>query len=282
MKNNITVLLTTCDRYETTLPLCLLSILNQTRKPDRIVIVDDSLNNKFYESYQIKELLVIAKYKNILIDYYIGEKRGQVPALQRGFEKIKDGWILKTDDDNILECDVIQIFEKNINDEIGAMGGLIVMDKNAFYRKQSDCRSSLKIKDIYSAFNTQLVFNQDRNPKEAEHLHSNYFFKKEALDSYDLTLQPSSYREDTITTYTIYKNNYKLMVFPDVVTYHLQTNNGNKKWGSKNDLKNERLFLDKLKSWKIIPDFLKIIEDKISVCALVDNIYYLVFYKADE
>ena len=282
MKDNITVLLTTCDRYNTTFPLCLLSILNQTRKPNRIVIVDDSLNNKFHENDQIKQLLTLAKYKSVVVDYYFGESKGQVFALQKGFEKIKEGWIFKTDDDNILEPNVLEIFEKNISDEIGAMSGVIVMDKDAFYRKETDVIFSSKIEDIYSHFNTQMIFHQSNEPKEAEHLYSNYFFKKEYLSSYPLELQPSSYREDTIVTYTIYNKNYKLYIYPEVKIYHFGTNNGNKKWGIKQNLKNERIFLQKLKEWGVVPNKFKIIEDKTRICALKDGISYLVFDKKYE
>lgn len=282
IKNNVTVLLTTCDRYNTTLPLCLLSLLNQTRRPNRIVIVDDSLNNKFYESYQIKQLLILAKYKNIIIDYYLGERKGQVPALQRGFEKIKEGWILKVDDDNVLEPNVIEIFEKNISPEVGAMGGIIVINENAYSRSIENINASSKIKDIYTHFNIQMIYNQDNEPKEVEHLYSNYFFRKEALSSYELNLQPSSYREDTITTHTIYQNNYKLIVYPEAKTYHLITDNGNKKWGSKHEAKNERFFLQKLNDWKVIPNSLKVIEDKDRIYTVFNKTNYLILDKKYE
>lgn len=282
MKNNITVLLTTCDRYDTTLPLCLLSIINQTRKPDRIVIVDDSIQNKFYESYQIKQLLIIAKYKNLTIDYYHGERKGAVPALQKGFEKIKDGWILKTDDDNVLEPNVLEIYESHISDEIGGMGGIVLMDDKVYTRSESNAPVSSKIEDLYTHFNIQMVYNQSDEPKEVDHLYSNYFFRKEAIDSFPLEIQPSSYREETILTYSIKRKNYKLFVYPQSKTYHLRTSNGNKKWGNSNDAKNERTLISKLKEWDVIPNKISIFEDNERIYTKRNNTNYLILDKRNE
>ena len=49
MKNKVTILIPTYNRYETTLPLSLMSAINQSQKPDRIVLVDDSPIKRFYE-----------------------------------------------------------------------------------------------------------------------------------------------------------------------------------------------------------------------------------------
>lgn len=282
IKSNITVLLTTCDRYETTLPLCLLSILNQTRKPDKIVIIDDSIKNKFYENYQIKQLLILAKYKNITIDYYFGEKKGMIPALEHGFKKIKDGWVFKIDDDSLLEPNVIEIFESNICKEIGAMSGIVVTDQNAYNRDDKTSNVSSKIKDIYTHFNIQMVYNQDDSPKEVEHLYSNYFFRKESLDSFPIELQPSGHREDTVVTHSIYRKKYKLFVYPDAKMYHLRTDNGNKKWGIKNESKNERIFIQKLKDWNVIPDQMPVVEDKDKICTVFNGSNYLILDKKYE
>jgi len=282
MKNNITVLLTTCDRYDTTLPLCLLSIINQTRKPNRIIIVDDSTHNKFYESYQIKQLLIIAKYKNLTIDYYHGERKGAVPALQKGFEKIKDGWILKVDDDNILEPNILEIYESHISDEIGAMGGIVLMDEKVYTRNDKTSLASSKIEDLYTHFNIQMVYNQSDEPKEVDHLYSNYFFRKEAVDCFPLEIQPSSYREETLLTHSIKRKNYKLFVYPKSITYHLKTPNGNKKWGNIHDAKNERTLISKLKEWDIIPNKIPIFEDSERIYTKRNNTNYLILDKRNE
>ena len=140
-KTKVTVLLATCDRYETTLPLCLMSIFNQSYAPDRVVLVDDSKQKKFYEYPMLKNILVLFKERNIAFDYFYGQCKGAVPALQAGLDEIEDGWVFKTDDDNILSCDTLETFVKNIAPNIGAMSGIIV-DKYlyTFYKDNPDKR----------------------------------------------------------------------------------------------------------------------------------------------
>lgn len=264
MKNKITVLLTTCDRYDSTLPICLMSIINQTRLPDRIVLVDDSrntINKSFYSNKIIKYLLVLIKNKNISIDYFYGEKKGQVPALQLGLNKIDDGWVLKTDDDNVLDANVLERFESEIKNDIGAISCLI-LDENSIFRSDKDVRMSSKIEDLYSCFNVQMVGIQNDKPKFVEHIYSNYFFRRDLADNYPTELQPYSLREDTIFTYSIFRKGFKLLILPDVKIYHLGGDNysGNRQWGNKYWEKNEIFFLQKLKEWSIIPDKLKIYE----------------------
>jgi glycosyltransferase involved in cell wall biosynthesis len=264
MKNKITVLLTTCDRYDSTLPLCLMSIVNQTRLPDRIVLVDDSRdtsNNPFYSNNTIKYLLVLMKNKNISIDYFYGEKKGQVPALQLGLNKIDDGWVFKTDDDNVLDPNVLERFESEIKNDIGAISCLI-LDESSITRSDNDVWMSSKIEDVYSCFNVQMVGIQNNEPKFVEHIYSNYFFSRDLADNYPIELQPYSLREDTIFTHNIFRKGFKLLILPDVKIYHLggDNNSGNRQWGNKYWEKNELFFLQKLKDWSVIPNKMKIYE----------------------
>lgn len=267
MTNKITILLTTCDRYDSTLPLCLMSIINQTRLPDRVIIVDDSRNitnnNSFYSNKIINNILVLFKYKNVPIDYFYGEKKGAVPALQLGLNNIEDGWVFKTDDDNVLNPNVLERFESEIKDDIGAIGCLI-LDEESINRSEDDVWMSSKIEDIYCCFNVQMVGIQNREPKFVEHIYSNYFFKRDLADDYPMELQPYSLREETIFTYNIFRKGFKLLVLPDVITYHLEgnTKTGNRQWGNTYWEKNEMFFLEKLKEWSIIPDKIKIYESE--------------------
>lgn len=184
-KTKVTVLLATCDRYETTLPLCLMSIFNQSYAPDRVVLVDDSKQKKFYEYPMLKNILVLFKERNIAFDYFYGQCKGAVPALQAGLDEIEDGWVFKTDDDNILSCDTLETFVKNIAPNIGAMSGIIV-DKYlyTFYKDNPDKRPTesegyfSRIENIYAEFNIQMVHEQSPDIKKVQHLYSNYFFDR--------------------------------------------------------------------------------------------------------
>lgn len=263
MTDEITVLVTTCDRYQTLLPLCLLSIVNQTYKPNRIVLVDDNLNKEFYDHEILRNVLTVMKYRNIEFQYLYGESKGCSYALQRGLDVIDSGWILKVDDDNILEPNVIELYVQNISEEIGAMGGLI-LDNKSFLRKQEFQSIYNQIGDLYSKINIQMVATQTPDIKEVEHIYSNYFFRKDVAPDQCLKLTPSCHREDTIFTHEIFRKGYRLIVIPQSKTYHMNYDDtvGDNKHGKANMNNNEFVFIEKLKEWDIVPKKIEIIEEK--------------------
>jgi len=263
-KTEVTVLVTTCDRYDTTLPLCLMSIINQTYKPDRVVLVDDNKEKKFYEYEILRNILLLCKYKEIKFDYYYGPSKGCTHALDLGLKKIKNGWILKVDDDNVLEPNVIELYVNNISENVGVIGGLIIDGESKERSLNEDKVKYNRLCDIYSDWNIQMITNQSDTIKEVEHVYSNYFFKKDDEISHDLTLTPSSHREETIFTYQYYKKGYRLFIIPESKTYHLNYNKdtGNNKHPTKSFIENEIIFIEWLKKWKIVPDEFEIIEEE--------------------
>ena len=284
-KNKITVLLTTCDRYETTLPLCLMSIFSQTYSPDRVVLVDDSKEKKFYNIQILKNILILFKEKNIELDYFYGQCKGAVPALQIGIDNIESGWVLKIDDDNILSSNTLEILVKNIKPEIGAMSGIII-DKYlySFYENNKDKEPIeengyfSKIENIYSEFNIQMVHNQSDDIKKVEHIYSNYFFNRILADDYPIELSPSSHREETIFTYNIFRKGYDMIIIPQIKIYHLYFDHksGNRQWSNSDRRKNDLFFINKLKEWNIIPDKLEVIDDGEKMYITKKGIKYLI------
>lgn len=288
MKHKVTILLATCDRYDTTLPLCLMSIFNQSYTPDRIVIVDDSKIKKFYEYPLLKNILVLFKEKNIEFDYFFGPSKGAVPALQIGLENIEDGWVFKTDDDNILSHNVLELFVNNISPTVGAMSGIFI-DKNMndFYIKSPEKYPVIvdgyynRIENVYSDFNIQFVRHQTDDIKKVHHIYSNYFFKRELANDYPLELSPSSLREETIFTYEIFRKGYELLIIPQAKIHHLHYDpkSGNSQYTEDHVRKNELFFVEKLKEWNIVPNELEILEDDEKFFIEKNKIVYLVTYK---
>jgi hypothetical protein len=284
-KIKTTILLATCDRYETTLPLCLMSIFNQSHSPNRVVLVDDSKQKKFYDYQILKNILILFKEKGIEFDYFYGPCKGAVAALQIGLDNIENGWVLKTDDDNILSCDVLELFVKNIKPTIGAISGVII-DKylSAFYKDKPDKRPIEedgfynKIENIYAEFNIQMVHDQSDDIKKVQHIYSNYFFNREICENYSLELTPSSHREETIFTYNIFRKGYDLIIVPAAKIYHLGGDNksGNRQWSQKHSRQNELFFIEKLKEWNIIPDKMEIIDDGEKMFVMKKGAKYLV------
>lgn len=255
----ITVILATCDRYETTLPLCLLSIINQTRKPNKLILIDDNKVKKFYDYEIFRHILSLLKLNLIEFEYVCGDGKGLVPALKIGFNRIENGWVLKTDDDNVLSENAIELFEKNITEDVGAMSGIII-DKESINRSDEYLTKPFnKIENIYCEFNIQMVGNQSDDIKFVEHLYSNYFFRLDLAEPHPENLYPSSHREETIFTHEIFRKGYKLLVIPQVKIFHLNINkeDGNRKYSV---YKNEIIFLDRLKEWGVIPNKIQIKE----------------------
>jgi hypothetical protein len=284
-KNKITILLTTCGRYETTLPLCLMSIFNQSHPPDRVVLVDDSKEKKFYDYPILKNILILFKEKGIIFEYFYGSCKGAVPALQLGLDKIEDGWVFKTDDDNILSCNVLELFINNIQDNIGAMSGIII-DKylHSFYERNPDKVSIEengyynRIENIYSELNIQMMHNQSNEIKKVEHIYSNYFFKRDIADDYPIELSPSSHREETIFTYNIFRKGYDLIIIPEIKIYHLsgRERSGNSQWSESDRRKNELFFIEKLKEWEIVPNKVQIFDDGVKRYVTKNGVNYSV------
>jgi len=174
-KTEVTALVTTCDRYDTTLPLCLMSIINQTYKPNRIVLVDDNQEKKFYDYEILRNILILCKYKDIKFDYFYGPSKGCTYALDLGLKKIEQGWILKVDDDNVLEPNILELYVKNISDNVGVMGGLII-DNDSLTRGWDIQKNEYnRLCDVYSVWNVQMITNQSTDIKEVERVYSNYF-----------------------------------------------------------------------------------------------------------
>lgn len=281
-KDNITILITTFDRYDSTLPICLLSLANQSRLPDRVILVDDNKNKEFYDKQVLRNIISYFKTKNIVFDYYHGKSKGATHALELGLGKIDDGWVLKMDDDNCLEYDVLELFEKNISERVGAMGGIILDNSvrddidDKFLPKQTGGYYNL-IENIFFEFNIQLIKQQSKEIKKVHHIYSNYFFKRSLVDSYPLELSPSCHREDTIVTHEIYRKGYDLIVIPQVKIYHLNSHkkSGDGRWDYLIN-NNEYVFIERLKSWGVIPKFLKIIEKKGKLYAMRNEESFLV------
>lgn len=289
MKNNIVVFLATYQRYDSTLPLCLMSILNQSLKPDRVMLVDDNIEKRFYEHKILRNLIYLFKKKGIEFDIYHGPGKGLTHAFEVGMEKVKKGWVLKIDDDNVLEYDALEIFEKNINEKVGAMSG-IILDKKTSKFSDSNIEEKLvsedgfcnKIEDIYSVLNIQMLPIQSAVTKKVEHLYSNYFFRRDLIDDEMIDsvkkLTPSCYREDTIMTHQIFRKGYELLVIPAVKIHHLNSeeNLGDRYWGKEHSDKNEDYFVEKLMEWGVVPEKMKIMEDDEKKYVIKNGQMYLV------
>lgn len=249
----ITVVLPTYQRYEGTLPLSLMSLFSQTHKPNRIILVDDSPEKKFYGYPVLRNIVSLLKGEGILFDYFHGPGKGMVPAIQMGLDDIEGGWVLKMDDDHILSPDVLEIFVSSIQEGVGCIGGILSgKGELPFLNPPSFDEKGIynKIENIHLEPGIQMIEDQTREKKEVEHMYSNFFFDFKSSDRYPEELQPSGNREDTIFTHNIYRKGYKMLVDPSAKIYHLHTSLADYKFSK---IKNEIFFLEKMREWGIVP-----------------------------
>lgn len=277
----VTINLTTRGRYNTTLPICLNSIINSSVSPEEIILVDDNEKKEFFNIEISKIILSLMKLKNIKFSYYHGESKGQTIAANIALNHSKTPYIFKMDDDNILNSNVLEtLYNTIIQDEnIAAVSGLIFccdLDKKRLPEENSQPYN--KIENIFSHFNIQMCGGQSKEIKECEHLYSNYLFRRFLVESYPLEFAPAGHREDTVFTYPLYKQGYRLLVNPNCITYHIHNSGGNKKHGFSDVVKNEELFLSKLeKEWNIIPNKLQIKREDNIIYAINNNGKYLIY-----
>lgn len=272
--NKITVLIPTYNRYDSVLPLSLMSIVNQSRLPDRVILIDDSPIKKFYEYPTLKLIIKLFKEKSIEFDYFYGSSKGMCPALQMGLDDIEDGWVLKMDDDHILEYNVIELLEKNIKHNVGVISGMIIEKRNNFIFKPTSIEGVYnKIENIYTESSVQVVQNQTNELKKVEHIYSFYFFDRKLGEDYPIELQPSGNREDTIFTHTIYRKGYDLIVDPSIKIHHLTTTKADILYEKKNL---EWFFIKKLREWGVIPEKIQVRDQNGEIIIIKNSKEYIV------
>ena len=211
----------TCNRYDTTLPMAMVSIINQTRKPDKIVIYDDSKEPRDPRNIEhYRYLFELMNLKKIPFDYLWTEKKGahfnHEKANMAGFDL---AWFI--DDDCVAEPNCLEELLKEMKDNVGAVGGLILRPPAGPLPPNI---TDNKIDDIVKYPNIQW-FTWQGKPRHVEHIYSSYLYKT-GLAHYDLRLSSVSFRGETMFTHSLLLKGYRLLITPNAITYHFQSMGG--------------------------------------------------------
>lgn len=276
---DITVSITTKNRYYNTLPMSLISVINQTLSPKEIILVDDNDQKDFYNMDMYKNLIKLMKLKGIKFSYYHGPSKGQVYAQQVALEHCTTDWLFKMDDDNILDNNVLEVLSSTVTENTGAVSGLIFgCDLDINRPADEEPPMFNRIEHIFSHFNIQMCGGQEKSIKQCEHLYSNYLFNTKIVDSYALEFSPAGHREDTVFTYNIFRKGYDLFVNPNCITYHINNKvGGNNVHGFNNVVKNEELFIKYLTEWNIVPGKITIIREKNQITVDLNGKKYFIY-----
>ena len=216
---NVLCSIATRGRYQTTLPLALNAIINQTKLPDKLVIFDDNdepedvRNNNIYQ-----HLFSIMDYKGIKSEWVYPAKKGQ-HHIHQSANRMGYDWVWRVDDDAIPEPNVLEELYSWINDDVGAIGGAIL----TLPVNPDTSKNTGKIEDIDKEPNIQWA--EIKKLKEVEHLHCSFLYRAGVHD-YNLGLSRVAHREETLFTYGLYLKGYTILAAPHANTWHLKNPQG--------------------------------------------------------
>ena len=219
----ILVYICTCNRYDTTLPMAMLSIIQQTRKPDKIMIFDDSRDDAKKDPRKIEHLNYLFRLmdqKGIPWEWIWAKKLGahhsHEMANMAGFDL---AWFI--DDDCVAEPTCLEKLLWEMRDGVGAVGSLILQPPA---KPLPPGITHNKIDDIVRCPNIQW-FTWGGKPVEVEHIYSQFLYRC-GIVHHDLNLSSVVFRGETMFTHSLYLKGYKLIVAPDAVTWHFQGKGG--------------------------------------------------------
>jgi glycosyltransferase involved in cell wall biosynthesis len=210
--------ISTRGRYDTTLPLAILSVINQTRKPDKLVIFDDNdVPQDIRELQHYRYLLQLLDCKGIEWEVRYGQRKGQhfnhQQANTMGYE-----WVWRLDDDTVAEPNTLEALMLHAGPRAGAVGGSVLTPP---VPAEPIIATGL-IEHVSDEPNLQ--WGPITEPKQVDHLHCSFIYRAGVHD-YDLNLSRVAHREETMFTYGLKRKGYDVLVVP-AVTWHLRNPQG--------------------------------------------------------
>ena len=219
-KEKILCSISTKNRYHSTLPMTVQSIICQTRLPDKLVIFDDNDEPEdLREDPVFRQLFLMLEQKGIEWAVIYGAKKGQHHNHQLA-NRMGYDWVWRLDDDTFAEPNVLENLCSYITDDVGAVGGSVLTPSFSF---PANIAVTGKIANIDTECNPQWI-NQ-KNVMEVEHLHCSFLYRAGICD-YNLNLSRKAHREETMFSYELHQKGYKLLVVPNTITWHLKMPNG--------------------------------------------------------
>ena len=214
----ITAYISTKGRSESTLPLAVKSLMQQTLKPDQITIIDDNEPRYNYNNNAIyKYLITEAANKQISMIFVDGKKRGQVANHETIRSTTKTDLIFRMDDDEIADNEVLENLVKSMQDKkTGAVGPLVLVPGIV---SQPHEMVSSKIEHVKDYQNVQWFVPDSTELIPVDHLYSSFIYRRIASSNYP-KLSPQGHREETIFTYTMALGGWRLFVDPTNIIWH--------------------------------------------------------------
>jgi GT2 family glycosyltransferase len=249
----VTAVISTMGRYFTTLPMCISSIINQTVKPNELIIYDDGEQKDLREEGIYKNLFHHLQAAGISWQVKFSPRKGQVFNHQSSLRDSSGGLIWRLDDDNVADPRCLEYLLLSMGDpSIGAVGGLVLDPKGV---QDNNPAASNKIEDIYLGLNVQWFRNT--TPQEVDHLYSTFLYRKEAAKhGYHMGLSRVGHREETIFTYEMKRAGWKIVVNPQAITWHYREGSGGIRSFKDQSLwdHDEKIFSELMGDWGVRKD----------------------------
>lgn len=217
MNKNILCSISTKGRYDSTLPMAMMSVALQTLCPDKLILLDDNdkpvdlRNNPIYQ-----HIFLILNEKGIEWEVLYGQKKGQHYnhhiANNYGYK-----YVWRVDDDCVPESNVLEKLMAVMTSEVGAVGGSILT--TPFIK---GIKATGKIEEVKTEPNLQ--WDYISSTIDVDHLHCSYVYRSKVAN-FDLRLSPKAHREETMHTYSIKKAGFKVLLTP-AITWHLKSPTG--------------------------------------------------------
>jgi len=259
---DVTVTISTRNRYYSTLPLCLVAIANQTITPKKIILFDDGEHKDLREDNLYKNIFTLFNEKKISWEVVFGTGEGQVRNHQFALENkpnsqepvVSTELIWRLDDDNIPEPNVLETLLSSFSDSTGAVACLVLNSKHGVVKNSL---ASNKIEDIFLGMNEQWFLFENNETKKVDHLYSTFLFrKKAAFHGYCKELSRVGHREETIFTYEMTRNNWDCLINPNAIVWHFNFESGGIRDNTNEDMwrHDENIFHQKMENWNIKPN----------------------------
>ncbi len=228
-KVTVTAYTSTRDRHFTTLPLLLFGLLHQTRKPDKIVIYDDSPNKPDLQNHwMFKHIFGICNILNVPYYVFYGQGKGQVLNHQHALMTADTDIVWRLDDDNYPEPNVLETLLRKLEDDtVGAVGCNVWHPDRPIYPVPSYAFGKMT-KGVFHQV-PEWFYIQDGQDRFTEHLYSTFAYKTKiarTTPGYPMDLSPVGHHEETIFSHQIYRTGHKLVVTPDCKVWHLRNPEG--------------------------------------------------------
>ena len=247
----ITAVVSTKDRYYTTLPHTLLAICQQTYLPARLILFDDGEHKDLRNEPLYSHIFGLLNHKlKAKWEVVFADRRGQVANHIKSLSMATTEWIYRVDDDEVPEPDVLEKLVRNIAPNVGAVGGLVI---NGNGIQPLHPFASNKIEDIYVGKNEQWFLHPEgQKPYEVDHLYSTFIYRREIAEYCD-ELSVVGHREETILTYAMKLKGYVNIIDPSAITWHFCNPQGGLRAHDPRDnfSKDERRFTQYMQEWAV-------------------------------